>query len=98
MVAARYRGRLTREVTVTGERSWLYPAQGEDGALWQVIESAEDKAPAKEADGSVDVSIGPTAPAGKESNWIPTPKGTPWFPLLRFYGPLEPWIDRELEA
>jgi hypothetical protein len=48
----------------------------------------------KAADGSVDVYIGPTAPAGKESNWIPTPAGTPWFPMLRFYGPLEPWIDR----
>ncbi|HKE84974.1 MAG TPA: DUF1254 domain-containing protein [Vicinamibacterales bacterium] len=49
---------------------------------------------AKEADGSVEVYIGPKAPAGKEQNWIPTPAGTAWFPLLRFYGPLEPWIDR----
>jgi hypothetical protein len=42
----------------------------------------------------VDVFIGPNAPAGKESNWIPTSKDTPLFPLLRFYGPLETWIDR----
>ena len=49
---------------------------------------------AKDADGSVEVYIGPKAPAGKEQNWIPTPAGMAWFPLLRFYGPLEPWIDR----
>jgi hypothetical protein len=49
---------------------------------------------AKEADGSVEIFIGPKAPAGKEQNWIPTPAGTAWFPLLRFYGPLESWIDR----
>jgi len=26
----------------------------------------------RNADGSVDIYIGPTAPAGKQSNWIPT--------------------------
>jgi hypothetical protein len=48
----------------------------------------------KEADGSVDVYIGPKAPPGKESNWIPAPADTAWFPILRLYGPLEAWIDR----
>ena len=29
----------------------------------------------KNADGSVDIYFGPTAPAGKESNWVPTKPG-----------------------
>lgn len=45
-------------------------------------------------DGSFDLYFGPTAPAGKESNWIETLPGKSWFPLLRIYGPLEPWFDQ----
>jgi hypothetical protein len=41
----------------------------------------------KNADGSVDVFFGPKAPAGKESNWIGTAPGRPWFASFRFYGP-----------
>jgi hypothetical protein len=41
----------------------------------------------KNADGSVDIYIGPKAPAGKESNWIYTPPGKKWYPWFRFYGP-----------
>ena len=37
---------------------------------------------------------GPTAPEGKESNWIETLPGKSWFPILRLYGPLEPWFDQ----
>ncbi|WP_130505876.1 DUF1254 domain-containing protein [Microterricola gilva] len=46
------------------------------------------------ADGSYDLFFGPTAPAGKESNWIETLPGKSWFPLFRAYGPLEPWFDQ----
>ena len=46
------------------------------------------------ADGSVDVYFGPTAPAGKESNWIQTMPGKGWFTILRLYGALEPWFDK----
>jgi hypothetical protein len=45
-------------------------------------------------DGSVDVYFGPTAPAGKESNWVQTIPGKGWFTLLRLYGALEPWFDK----
>ncbi len=38
------------------------------------------------ADGSVDLYLGPKAPIGKEANWIPTAPGRPWFSLSRFYG------------
>ncbi|KRC62544.1 hypothetical protein ASE14_01545 [Agromyces sp. Root81] len=45
-------------------------------------------------DGSFDLYFGPTAPAGKESNWVETLPGKSWFPLIRLYGPLEPWFDQ----
>jgi len=45
-------------------------------------------------DTSVDVWFGPTAPAGHEVNWVQTLPGKGWNPMLRLYGPLEPWFDR----
>jgi Protein of unknown function (DUF1214) len=42
----------------------------------------------------VDVYFGPTAPPGKESNWIQTEPNKAWFTLLRLYGALEPWFDK----
>lgn len=45
-------------------------------------------------DGSIDIWFGPTAPAGKEKNWIQTRPGKGWFVLFRFYGPLEPFFDK----
>ena len=44
-------------------------------------------------DGGVDIFIGPEAPEGQEGNWIRTLPEVGWFPLIRLYGPLEPWID-----
>ena len=46
------------------------------------------------ADGSVDIYFGPTAPAGKENNWVQTVPGKGWFTILRLYGALEPWFDK----
>ncbi|MGE4190142.1 MAG: DUF1254 domain-containing protein [Thermoanaerobaculia bacterium] len=46
------------------------------------------------ADGSVDVYFGPTAPNGFEKNWIPTVPGRSWFTYFRLYAPLEPYFDR----
>lgn len=45
-------------------------------------------------DGSVDITIGPTAPAGGSTNWIQTIPGRHWFAYFRFYGPLEHYFDR----
>ena len=45
-------------------------------------------------DGSLDVYFGPTAPAGKEANWIQTVPKKGWFCLLRLYSPTEPWFDK----
>jgi len=47
-----------------------------------------------EDDGSHVLWFGPAAPEGRESNWIPTLPGKSWFPMLRLYGPLEPWFDK----
>ncbi|QAY95758.1 hypothetical protein CWB41_08410 [Methylovirgula ligni] len=48
----------------------------------------------KNADGSVTVWFAPKAPAGHESNWVQTVSGKGWNTLLRLYGPLEPWFDK----
>ena len=50
--------------------------------------------PATNADGTTDVYFGPTMPPGQEKNWIQTVPGRGWFPIFRFYGPLEPFFDK----
>jgi hypothetical protein len=45
-------------------------------------------------DGSVDLYIGPKAPAGKEANWLQTVPGKGWFCVLRLYSPTEAWFDK----
>ncbi len=45
-------------------------------------------------DGSVEVYFGPTAPPGKEKNWVQTIPGNGWNTILRLYGPLEPWFNK----
>ncbi len=49
---------------------------------------------ATNADGSVDVYFGPEAPAGKESNWVPTRPGEQFEVLFRLYGPEKPLFDK----
>jgi hypothetical protein len=44
------------------------------------------------ADGSADVYFAPKAPAGLESNWIPT--GEDFFVIFRLYGPEKPLFDK----
>jgi hypothetical protein len=48
----------------------------------------------KNADGSVDVYFGPKAPAGKESNWVPTRADGGFEVLFRFYGPEKPLFEK----
>jgi len=48
----------------------------------------------KNADGSVDIYMGPKAPKGFEKNWIPTVPGRGWFTLFRLYAPTEAYFDR----
>jgi hypothetical protein len=48
----------------------------------------------KNVNGSVDVYFGPKAPAGKESNWVPTSTDGGFEVLFRFYGPEKPLFEK----
>jgi hypothetical protein len=50
--------------------------------------------PKTNPDGSTDIYFGPEMPPGQERNWIKTVSGKGWFPIFRFYGPLEPFYDK----
>lgn len=65
-----------------------------NGAPGDVVDKSSRADIVKNADGSVDLYMGPTAPAGRDKNWIPTLPGKSWFALFRFYGPLEPYFDK----
>ena len=56
----------------------------------------DSKSPGLKAnpDGSYTVWFAPTAPTGKEGNWVQTMPEKSWSALLRLYGPLEPWFDK----
>jgi len=53
-----------------------------------------DETVEKNADGSVNIYLGPKAPAGKEANWIPTRAGAGFFLIFRLYGPERPLFDK----
>lgn len=57
------------------------------------IDSTDQNVKAND-DGSYTVYFGPTAPEGKEANWVQTMPGKSYFVFLRLYGPLEPWFDK----
>ncbi|MFE3798807.1 DUF1214 domain-containing protein [Nocardia tengchongensis] len=46
------------------------------------------------SDGSIDLYIGPSAPDGKKSNWIPTKSGKKFEIMFRFYGPQPPLSEK----
>jgi hypothetical protein len=48
----------------------------------------------KNKDGSYDIYFSPTAPKGKESNWVQSVPGKSGLTILRAYGPKEPWLDK----
>lgn len=56
--------------------------------------SSQSQGLLKNADGSVEVYFGPRAPAGKDSNWIPTSASGMFEVLFRFYGPEKPLFDK----
>jgi hypothetical protein len=45
-------------------------------------------------EGAVTLYLGPQAPDGNESNWIPTNPGRGFEALIRFYGPEKPLFDK----
>ena len=93
-----YRLRLPPEVPVKDFWSVVAydPQTRSELQTGQPIPSRNNKrdALAYNADGSVDITIGPEPPATASGNWIQTVPGKGWFVILRLYGPLEPWFDQ----
>jgi hypothetical protein len=48
----------------------------------------------KNADGSIDAYFGPKAPAGKESNWVPTDPTRGFELMFRLYAPKKEFFDK----
>ncbi len=48
-------------------------------------------------DGSVDLYLGPTAPPGKEKNWLKTVPGKGYFTIFRLYAPTAPALAKTWE-
>jgi hypothetical protein len=48
----------------------------------------------KNADGSIDIYFGPSAPAGKEANWVPTDPSRKFELMARFYAPKKEFFDK----
>ncbi len=53
--------------------------------------SSQDKSLKANADGTHDIYFGPTAPEGKESNWVET--GEDFFLIFRLYGPSKEVVE-----
>jgi hypothetical protein len=74
----------------------LYEAENGSGLATEARRfpslGSRDK-PVQNADGSIDLYIGPEAPEGKEANWLATAPGRGFFAVLRLYGPGEKAID-----
>ena len=49
----------------------------------------------KNADGSIDIWIGPAAPAGKVANWLPTDPSRKFELMARFYGPRKEFFEKK---
>jgi hypothetical protein len=80
-------------LTVYDRRTWAFVINKEDRAGLGTFNLDTMK---KNADGSADVYFGPTAPAGLESNWIPTRDKEPFF-WLRLYGPEEAFWNKSFK-
>jgi hypothetical protein len=48
----------------------------------------------KNADGSVDIYFSPTAPAGNQSNWVPTDPARKFELMARFYAPKKEFFEK----
>jgi hypothetical protein len=48
----------------------------------------------KNADGSMELYVGPAVPKGFEKNWIPSVPGRAWFAYFRLYAPTEAHFNR----
>ena len=90
--------RLELPANVPAANFWsltLYDAENSsglaNGKAFPSLGSREH--PARQPDGSIALYLGPSAPAGTESNWLATVPGKGYFAILRLYSPLEPALD-----
>jgi hypothetical protein len=92
----RYRLHIPAHVPV--EQYWATTVYDRDtaGFIRQSPKLAVDsyQLPQKNGDDSFDIYFGPNAPPGKESNWLYTTPGRPWFTFFRFYGPKKAVFDK----
>ena len=72
--------RQTRSMLQTGQPK---PSLGSQSGL---VESNPD--------GTTTIYFGPTAPDGKEHNWLQTVPGKGWWTILRLYNPQQPFFDK----
>jgi hypothetical protein len=91
--------KLTLPPDVPAKLFWsltLYEAENASGLATEARRfpslGSRDK-PVVNADGTIDLYIGPEAPEGKEANWLATAPGRGFFAILRLYGPGERAID-----
>ena len=49
----------------------------------------------KNSDGSVDIFVGPKAPDGMETNWIPTDSKREFELMLRLYAPTKAFFEKK---
>ena len=95
--ATRYRLKLPPNIPAANFWSLtLYEAENASGlANGQPFPSlgSRDK-PVANADGSIDLYLAPTAPEGKQANWLRTVPGKGYFAILRLYSPTEAAINK----
>jgi len=91
--------KVTLPPDVPAELFWsltLYEAENASGLATEERRypslGSRDK-PVVNADGTIDLYIGPKAPEGKEANWLATAPGRGFFAILRLYGPGERAVD-----
>jgi hypothetical protein len=63
-----------------------------NGQPWPSLNQMDK--PIVNTDGSINLYYGPTAPAGKEKNWLQTVPGRGYFVILRLYSPKESFFNQ----
>jgi hypothetical protein len=92
--------KLTVPQPVPGKLFWSVTIY--DSATRSQVQTDQDKAALRSlfelknvpTDAPLDLYVGPTAPAGKETRWIKTAPGKGWFAYIRIYGPEQAAFDK----
>jgi len=90
-----YTQTFPKDALPKSKAGYFWSVTAVDNVRYRVIPNALDRhvlnqetKPTPNADGSLTLAFGPTAPAGvPASNWLPTSEGRPYNLTFRFYGP-----------